>query len=266
MIEDLCGQKFSYLTVIKRVTNKVTPSGSQLICYECLCDCGNSTIVTKNHLITGHTKSCGCAKGELCKIHTIKHGQAGSRLYHIYYDMRRRCLNPKDHEYHRYGKRGITVCNEWLGKNGFQNFYDWAITHGYQEDLTIDRINNDGNYEPDNCRWATNKQQMNNVCYNVRLTYNNETHTIAEWARILGLNQDTIQARIKYYGMSVEDALFKPPTCKKQVAIYKDGDLIQIFDSQKDAANFVGVGTSVMSMYLHGKIHSLNGYYAERIS
>ena len=265
-MEDLCGQKFTYLTVIKRVPNKVTSGGSQQVCYECLCDCGKTTIITKGHLITGHTKSCGCAKTKLCQERTIKHGQAGSRLYHTYYHMRRRCFNPKDKEYHRYGQRGITVCDEWLGKNGFKNFYNWAITHGYQEDLTIDRINNDGNYEPSNCRWATNQQQMNNVSYNVRLTHNNETHTIAEWSRILGLKQDTIQARIKYYGLSIEDALFKPPTCKKQVAIYKDGNLIQIFDSQKAAANYIQVDTAIMSMYLNGKIHSLNGYHAERVN
>ena len=261
MNDEIIGKQFGYLTVTKQVdSNK-----NNQICYECLCDCGNTTIVTKNHLVTGHTKSCGCYKGRMCSSANFKHGQAGKRLYNTYYHMKRRCFNLKDKEYHRYGGRGITVCDEWLGKNGFENFYSWAMNSGYQDNLSIDRIDNNKNYEPSNCRWATPEQQMNNVNYNVRLTYNGETHTIAEWSRIIGIDQDTIQSRIKYYNMPVEKALFKSPTSKKRVAIYKDGCLINIFDSQKEAAEFVGVHTSQMSQYLHNKVNSLNGYTAKRI-
>lgn len=265
MREDIINKQFGHLTVIRQVESKKTPDGSTQTCFECLCDCGNKVVVTRNHLITGHTKSCGCAKGKMCSESNITHGQTGNRLYTIYYHMRGRCFNPNNKEYHRYGGRGITVCDEWMGKDGFIHFYEWAMKNDYRDDLTIDRINNDGNYEPTNCRWATNMEQMNNVNYNVRLTHNKETHTIAEWARLLGLSQDTIQARVKYYGMNIEDALFKTPTSKKKVAVYKNGVLINIFDSQKEAAEYVGVDKSQMSMYLNGKIQTLNGYTAERI-
>ena len=266
MKDELIGKQFGYLTVLQKVESKKYSNGSSQTCYKCLCVCGNKPIVTKNHLKTGHTKSCGCMKGKMCSDTQIKHGQTGTRLYQTYQHMKKRCYKPSQKEYHRYGGRGISICDEWLGENGFENFYNWAISNGYQENLTIDRINNDGNYEPSNCRWATHEEQMNNVSYNVRVTHNGETHTIAEWAKMLGLKQDTIQARLKYYGFSIEDALFKTPTCKKQVAVYLGNDLINIFDSQKEAADFIGTDKSTMSMYLNGKLQSLpNGYKAHRV-
>lgn len=260
----MINKKFGYLTVIKKLEPIRYKTGTQP-CYECMCDCGKLINVTKNHLKTGHTKSCGCKKSQMCIDSNFKHGLAGSRLYNTYYHMRRRCYNEKDKQYHRYGGRGITVCDEWLGENGFINFSNWAMNNGYNDTLTIDRINNDGNYEPNNCRWATPTEQMNNVSYNVRLTYNNETHTIAEWAKIVGLKQDTIQARIKYHNLSVEEALFKPPTCKKAVAVYKDDTFIGIFDSQKEAAKFMGVFPSQVCRYLKGEEQKLNGYHVERV-
>lgn len=265
--KDLTGQKFGKLTVIEKTEPHVTPSGSRQICWNCLCDCGNPKYikVTTNHLITGHTKSCGCLKSIATTEKNMKHGMAGSRIYDTYYHMRRRCFNNTDKEYHRYGGRGITVCDEWLGDEGFEHFYKWSMANGYKDNLTIDRINNDGNYEPGNCRWVTRTEQMNNVCYNVQISHNGETHTIAEWAKRLGIKQDTIQARLKYYHFSPEKALFKKPTCKKKTELFKNGVSIGVFDSQKECAEHIGVMISEISAYFAGKIKTVRGYTMKRI-
>lgn len=262
---DVIGQRFGKLTVVEEVEPRITPSGRKFRMVLCKCDCGNTTVASIDHLRNGHTKSCGCYKSDWAKENVTKHGQAGSRLYQTYMHMKERCFKETSKSYPRYGGRGITVCDEWLGENGFQHFYDWAMNNGYKDSLTIDRINNDGNYEPSNCRWATQEQQMNNVSYNVHLTYNGETHTVAEWSKILGVNQDTIQARNKYYDMPIEEILFKPPTCKKKTEVFKDWQSVGVFDSQKEAAEFIGVHTSAITQCLKGKTKTANGYTFRRV-
>lgn len=138
--------------------------------------------------------------GNLNKIH----GHKNDRLYNIWARMKQRCENPKLYGYKDYGGRGITVCAEW---HEFTPFYDWAMTHGYKENLTIDRIDLNGNYEPSNCRWVTMKVQANNKRRNHLITLNGETHTISEWARITGINKSTIRNRIVLYGWNIEKAL-----------------------------------------------------------
>ena len=127
-----------------------------------------------------------------------KHGMAGSKLYRVYCSMRERCEKPSNSEYHRYGGRGISVCAEW--KNNKTAFFEWAMKNGYKEGLQIDRINNDGNYEPSNCRWATRKEQANNrrIRVDVKIiSFDGESHTLTEWSKITGLSYWQIYRRYK---------------------------------------------------------------------
>ena len=119
--------------------------------------------------------------------------------------MKTRCTNPNHEAYHNYGGRGISICDEWM--NDFQAFYDWAMANGYSDDLSIDRIDNDGNYCPENCRWATDKEQCNNQRSNHLITYNGKTQTIKQWAADLGIKRVTLQARLTRYHWDVEKAL-----------------------------------------------------------
>ncbi len=213
---DLTGQKFGRLFVVglhhtEQVYSKGQKDGLKYY-YTCQCDCGKETIVCTQNLKYGHTKSCGCLVKETVANINKTHNMAKTRLYKIWKGIKTRCFNTNDKGYKNYGGRGITMCPEW--KDDFMAFHDWAFDNGYEEGLSIDRINNNGNYEPSNCRWVDNITQQNNRRVNRYLTFNGETHTYREWSRITGINHCTISVRINKYGWSVEKALTTPPRNK----------------------------------------------------
>lgn len=196
-IKDLAGRTFGKLTAIKRMGSNSHRQSMWL----CRCECGNETVVVEGDLINGHTQSCGCLRG-------VKHEMSKTRLYEIYKGIKRRCCNPSDASYKNYGGRGITICDEW--KSNFLNFYYWSMENGYNDNLSIERIDVNGNYCPENCKWIPFKKQMRNKRNNVLLEFNGETKTIAEWAEILNIKYITLYNRLRLWGWSVEKALTTP--------------------------------------------------------
>lgn len=190
---DITGQRFGRLTALYRLNNYHDHHSYWL----CVCDCGNLVEVYLGSLRKGASTSCGC----LVK----KHGKSYEPLYRRWLGIRNRCCNKSDEHYKDYGGLGIKVCDEW--SNDFMNFYNWATNNGYKSGLTIDRVDVNGNYEPNNCRWTTPKQQARNRRNNRMFTYNDETHCLSEWCEILGLNYNTVCTRLNKLKWSIERAL-----------------------------------------------------------
>ena len=187
------GEKFNKLTVLEldHIEQKhYKQNKANIEFYKCKCDCGKIIIVQKAYLKNSHVQSCGC----LNLANHTKHNGKGTRLYRIWAGIKNRCNNPNADAYKNYGGRGITICNEW--ENDFINFRNWALENGYNDNLSIDRIDVNGNYESNNCKWASEQEQSNNRRKNHYITYNNEIHTIAEWARIRNIAPDTLRNRI----------------------------------------------------------------------
>lgn len=198
-LKDLTGQRFGKLVVLQRAENKGIHAA-----WICRCDCGNEKVVNSTRLITEKTKSCGCL---FRKVHAEKkttHGKSNTRLYRLWIGMKTRCYNPNDKRYNDYGGRGIKICGEWL--EDFTAFYDWAMANGYSDGLSIDRIDNNRGYSPDNCRWQTMTEQAGNKRTSRNLTLDGETHTLAEWSRITGVSCQTIYKRLER-GWTIEQAL-----------------------------------------------------------
>lgn len=196
--DDFIGQRFERLTVIERDYSKKSKNSY----YICKCDCGNITSASRSNLRNGSVKSCGCYN----KDRTTKYGWSKTRIGGIYRCMVRRCENPNDASYPDYGGRGIKVCKEWLeDPNSFRN---WALENGYADNLTIDRIDVNGNYEPNNCRWADRITQSNNTRYNNHVIYEGVLYTVSELARVLGVSRNTIYRYFKTEKDIKKDSLF----------------------------------------------------------
>ena len=159
----------------------------------CKCDCGNQKIIRRNDLLSGKTISCGCKQKENILKIAVTHGKSNTRIYDIWCAMKQRCYYKKNSYYPNYGGRGIKVCDEWL--EDFMNFYNWAMKNGYDDTLSIDRIDVNGNYEPSNCRWTTIKEQANNTTRNRYIEYNGKIKTLSQWADELGVNYSTLRTQ-----------------------------------------------------------------------
>lgn len=191
--KDLTNQKFGRLTAIKDVGKD--KSGHRM--WECVCDCGTTKVLSVCHLNSGAVRSCGCLLTErnvkYNKETKIKHGLRNSSIYAIWRGIKRRTAVNSTHNYKDYGGRGIFMHQEWY--DSFESFYLWATSHGYQEGLSIDRIDNNGPYTPDNCRWVNEKTQANNRRNNRLVEFNGKTQTLSQWADELGIPRARIYKR-----------------------------------------------------------------------
>jgi hypothetical protein len=203
---DLVGKKFGNLLVLSITKRRFSNGG---VIWKCQCDCGNIKEIGAYSLKSGHTKSCGCLRYDEFHLKqsakkATTHGMCFTRPHNIWRGMLQRCINKNLPCYRYYGGRGIKVCDRW---QSFKNFWE-DMKEKYKDNLTINRINNDGNYEPSNCSWVTMKEQARNKRTNHFITYKGETKTLQEWADISGIRQPTIRNRLKYH-WSIEDALMK---------------------------------------------------------
>ena len=185
---DLTGQSFGRLCCMEHIGQK-----NGHVVWRCLCNCGNMIEVRSNDLRTGKVRSCGCFHDE--GNHTT-HGLSRKSigLYRVWERMKSRCYNPRSSDFKYYGGRGICVCDEW--KN-FENFHAWALCNGYEDGLTIERKNNNGNYKPNNCKWATMKEQGNNKRNNIKITLNGQTKTLGQWADDVGISAQCLRSRLR---------------------------------------------------------------------
>jgi hypothetical protein len=198
---DIKGQKFGRLTVIEF---HHSDKGRYWLCK---CDCGKFTILNTNKLKFGNTKSCGCLAKEKNSKRFFKHGANKTRLYICWKAMRQRVSAKNKYKLKYYYKRGITVCDEW---KEFTNFSDWALLNGYSNFLTLDRIDNNKGYSPDNCRWIKQEEQTDNMRRNILLEYNGEKMTLTKWANKVAMERTALYYRIRIAKWSMEKALFTP--------------------------------------------------------
>ena len=275
--EDLTGKRFGYLMVISLDTNP----NNKRIKWLCRCDCNKLTVVAACDLKSGHTSSCGCKKLE---SHNKKHGMTKTRIHSIWCSMRQRCYDKNNCSYPSYGKRGITVCDEW--RNDFVAFHSWATSNGYTDELSIDRIDNNKGYSPENCRWVSFAEQCNNRRSNVVLKYNGAENTLMNWCK--ELNLDYRHYHTIYYkhfrglqNVTLEDILNYKPAAKKRAKDLKsipkkpkrklmqyslDGQLIRIWDSANEAACVAGFNSSAIRNCCNGLSASSGGYVWKRTS
>lgn len=201
--QDLSGQRFGRLVVLERA-----PNDGRRTMFRCICDCGNEVIVRAENLKSGNTRSCGCYQ----KDHptNYRHGYSKTRLASIFGSMCNRCYNPASQEYYLYGARGITICDEWL--NDRTKFFHWAETHGYienakQKECSIDRIDVNKGYSPENCRWVDSYVQANNTRRNKYYLYNGEKLTLAQIARLEGVDYHKLWNKVNRSAKSLMESI-----------------------------------------------------------
>jgi len=207
--KDYTGKRFGRLLITAK-SSKADNCGH--IYWDYLCDCGNTGVARGADLRSKDSQSCGCYGRELLIRSVTSHGKSYSLIYSVYRSMIERCNSEASHAYSDYGKRGITVCSRWSGEGGFENFYEdmGDPLEGY----SLDRIDNNGNYCPENCRWATNKEQNRNTRSNRLITYKGKTLCVTAWAEEIGVKPPLLFSRIRL-GWSIEEMLTIPPGQKR---------------------------------------------------
>ena len=215
--KDLIGERFGRLTVISQEPKRHTNKGFRYY-WKCQCECGKIVIVREDLLLSHNrpTQSCGCLKADVVKLYYAenpkpnKHGHSREPLFNIWYLMKQRCENANNKSFHNYGGRGIKVCSEWDDDiPGYEAFRDWSLANGYRAGLTIDRIDNDKDYSPDNCRWVDKTIQARNTRRNIWIEYNGVKKLACEWAYELNIPYKTFMSRI-YRGWDIEKIIKQP--------------------------------------------------------
>lgn len=205
MNKDYSGQRFGRITVVRYLEENEREFVNRR--WLCKCDCGTIKQINIANLTSGNIRSCGCLQRERMAKLNFKHGKWKTKLFNVWIAMRNRCYQKNTKYYINYGGRGVTMCPEW--KDDFNNFEKWALANGYQDGLSIDRIDVNGNYEPSNCRWATLKQQANNTRRNHYLTFEGKTQSLQMWADETGISYSAIKTRVAK-GWSAKDTLTVP--------------------------------------------------------
>lgn len=207
---DLTGVRYGRLMVIERAGSDKYHNSL----WFCKCDCGKNTTVPTGSLKRGLTKSCGCYGVEMLKsgrniTHGLygKKGSANRRIHGIWQGILRRCLNSKNRRFYRYGGRGIEVCEDW--KNSFESFHSWAISNGYADGLTIDRIDNDGHYSPENCQWVTRSENSWKKSTTILISVNGEVKSATKWAKLIKKDVHFVLAYYKEKGLSETEKFIK---------------------------------------------------------
>lgn len=263
------GDKIGMLTILSEVEPNITPGGTKQRRFSCKCECGNTVVRYLSALTRKSDISCGCSYTPLVE-YTRKYTdeQRNSFLYSTWSGIKQRCYDPNSSSYSRYGGRGIRMCDEW--HYDYLKFYEWSLANGAAKHLTIDRIDNSGNYEPSNCRWVDDFTQANNKRNNRVVEYNGQRKTIIEWARELGIGESTIRCRIDKYGYSIGEALgFEKRKAVKQdrsnrrkpVLQYTvDGDFIKEWPSVQEIHDTLGYSMRSIRLCVAGYYKTGNGY------
>ena len=209
--KDLSNQTFGYLTVISfdGIRNKHTY-------WLCRCCCGKQRSLQTSRLTTNKVTSCGCMNPRTQKSMVIS---SHKRLYSVYSSMLSRCENPKSISYKYYGERGVTICDEW---HDYAVFKEWALANGYNDTLSIDRIDNNKGYSPDNCRWIPLGDQHKNQSNNILITHNGETHILKEWCDILNIPYQTVKDRRKYAKSTGRELTFEQMFSPPRISAYNN--------------------------------------------
>lgn len=260
---DLTGQRFGRLVAEEKADRPINKNGKMRTRWKCRCDCGNECVVLTESLVGGRTTSCGCYRDECRKKNSYRHGLTKTRIYNIWSNMKARCYKKSEKCYFRYGGRGIKVCDEW--KNDFVVFYEWAKTSGYKDDLTIERIDVNGNYCPENCCWIPANEQARNRRPTLKTTdKDGRERYVMDIAKEIGIPMNIVRGRL-YDGWEIEQALYTPiiqQTLKRRVVQIDLSTQKEInkYNSIGEASRATGVDRSTISRCCLGERNKAGGY------